>query len=78
MIFYRGGFGLHRTYHRPERAKPFAAVAHCTAKKEPGNPNKDLGTSSVARKEQRRATYAILRIWLYLKTANFSYEKPDM
>ena len=46
------------------QAKPFAAVAQCTAKKEPGNPDKDLGTSSVAHKERRRATYAILRIWL--------------
>ena len=53
------------------QAKPFAAVAQCTAKKEPGNPDKDFGTSSVAHKERRRATYAILRIWLYLKTANF-------
>ena len=33
-------------------------MAHCTAKKEPGNPDKDLGTSSVARKERRRAAYA--------------------
>ena len=35
-----------------------------TAKKEPGNPDKDLGTSSVVHNERRRATYAILRIWL--------------
>jgi hypothetical protein len=34
------------------------------AKKDLGNPNKDLGTSSVVRKEQRRTAYAILRIWL--------------
>ena len=27
-------------------------------KKEPGNPDKDLGTSSVAHNERRRATYA--------------------
>ena len=45
-----------------QQAKPFAAVAHCTAKKEPGNPDKDLGTSSVAHKERRGAAYAILRI----------------
>ena len=49
-----------------------------TAKKEPGNPNEDLGTSSVAHNERRRATYAILRIWLCLKTTKSSYEKPDM
>ena len=33
-------------------------MAQCAAKKEPGNPDKDLGTSSVARKERRRAAYA--------------------
>ena len=31
-----------------ERAKPFAAVAQCTAKKEPGTPDKDLGTYATA------------------------------
>ena len=40
-------------------AKPFAAVAQSTTKKEPGNPDKDLGTSSVAHKERRRAAYAV-------------------
>ena len=55
-----------------QQAKPFAAVAQCTAKKEPGNPDKDLGTSSVAHKERRRATYAILRIWLCRKPPKFS------
>ena len=44
MIFYRGRLSLHRACQRPERAKPFAAVAQCTAKKEPGNPDKDLGS----------------------------------
>ena len=78
MIFYMGGFILHRIRHQPEKAKPFVAVAHCTVKKEPGNPDKDLGTSSVTHNERRRATYAILRIWLCLKTTKSSYEKPDM
>ena len=41
-----------------QQAKPFAAVAQCTAKKEPGNPNQDLGKSSIARKERRRTAYA--------------------
>ena len=41
-----------------QQAKPFAAVAHCAAKKEPGNPDKDLGTSSVAHKERRGIAYA--------------------
>ena len=47
-----------------QQAKPFTVAAQCAAKKEPGNPDKDPGTSSVAHKERRRATYAILRIWL--------------
>ena len=29
-----------------QQAKPFAAVAQCTAKKGPGNPDKDLGNFS--------------------------------
>ena len=33
-------------------------MAQCTAKKEPGNPDKDLGTSSVAHKERRGIAYA--------------------
>ena len=70
MIFYMGGFILHRIRRQPEKAKPFAAVAQCAAKKEPGTPDKDLGTSSVAHNERRRATYATAYD-AYSEIANF-------
>ena len=40
-----------------QQAKPFAAVAHCAAKKEPGNPDKDPGVSFEAHRAMGE-TYA--------------------
>ena len=36
-----------------QQAKPFAAVAQCTAKKEPGNPDKDLSIAEVSGQGRR-------------------------
>ena len=54
-----------------QKGKTFCRRGTMHGEKEPGNPDKDLGASSVARYERRRAAYAILRIWLYKETANF-------
>ena len=55
-----------------QQAKPLTSRGRkARVKKEPGNPDKDLGTSSVAHKERRRAAYAILRIWTQTKSPNF-------
>ena len=61
---------------RPERAKPFAAVAQCSAKKEPGNPGKDLG-SVIHVKIQTERRRAMGRVSAFLGMVLYMYPERN-